>query len=134
MFKDCNKILKENFDPFAIFVSETYPEFYREYGLLRVGGGRKKSAKNTDAEQGEISGTVLDSNTGLPIEGVTVTIPGYDLVTTTDEDGYYIFSDLLTGSYRIRCSCQGYQVPAEQTAEITLAITAVDVDFTLEAG
>lgn len=132
LFKDCNKILKENFDPFAIFVSETFPEFYREYSLLRVGGGRKKSSKNVDAEQGEISGIVLDSNTGLPVEGATVSIPEYDLVTVTDEDGYYIFSDLLTGSYRINCSCQRYQVPAEIAAEITLNITSVDADFNLE--
>ena len=133
LYKECNKILKENFDPFAIFVSENYPEFYREYSLLRAGAGRKKSAKNTDAEKSEISGTVTDSATGLAVEGATITLKGYDQATTTDEDGYYIFSDLLTGSYRINCSCQGYQVPFEQSAEIKLDTTTIDVDFSLEA-
>lgn len=133
LFKDCNKILKENFDPFAIFVSEIYPEFYREYSLLRVGGGRRKSNPAVDAEQGEISGTVFDSNTNLPLAGVTVSIPEHSLVTETDEDGFYLFSELVIGTYRLKCSFQGYQVPDDKTVEITADVTALDVDFSLEA-
>jgi len=133
LFKDCNKILKENFDPFAIFVSEIYPEFYREYSLLRVGGGRRKSYPAIDAEQGEISGTAFDSNTNLPLAGVTVSIPDHNLITETDEDGFYLFSELVTGTYRITCSFQGYQVPVEQTAALTADAGTVDVDFGLVA-
>jgi hypothetical protein len=133
LFKDCNKLLKENFDPFAIFVSEIYPEFFREYSLLRVGAGRRKSTNSSNAELGEISGTVTESNTGLPLQGVTVTIPGHDLVTLTDEDGYYLFEDLVTGTYRITCSLAGYQIPGEQKVEIKVDITSFDVDFSLEA-
>jgi len=119
LIKDCNKILKENFDPFALFVSETHPEFYREYSLLRMATGRKKPAKVSNDDQGEISGTIYDSISGLPLAGASVSIPGFDLVTVTDEDGYYLFDELFTGKYRLTCSRQGYQVPPEQTAEIT---------------
>jgi hypothetical protein len=133
LFKDCNKLLKENFDPFAIFISEIYPEFYREYTLLRNGISRKKVTKDSVVEFGEISGTISDSDTGLPIEGVNVTIPGHDLVTVTDEDGYYMFDGLVTDTYRVTCSCQGYQVPAEQKVEITVDSTSPDVDFILVA-
>jgi len=131
LIKDCNKILKEQFDPFANFVSEQYPDYFREYSLLRVGPSRKKTTNVSLAELGEISGTVYDSVTNLPLEGVTVTIPGFDLVTVTDEDGYYLFGDLLIGAYRLKCSFNGYQVPADQTAKITADITTVDVDFSL---
>ena len=131
LIKDCNKILKENFDPFALFVSEIHPEFYREYSLLRMAAGRKKPAKVGGDEQGEISGTIHDSATGLPLAGASVTIPGYDLVTVTDEDGYYIFEELFYGTYRVTCSKQGYQVPPEQTAEITASNTSIDIDFSL---
>ena len=133
LYKDCNKLLKDKFDPFALFVSELYPEFYREYSLLRISGGRKKTNKDSVAEQGEISGTISDNITGEPLEGVTVTIPGYDLVTVTDEDGFFVFSDLVTGTYKVTCSCQGYQVPAAQTTEITTNNLAASIDFGLDA-
>jgi hypothetical protein len=68
-----------------------------------------------------------------PLQGVTVTIPGHDLVTLTDEDGYYLFDDLVTGTYRITCSLTGYQIPGEQKAEITVDVTSLDVDYSLEA-
>ena len=133
LFKDCNKILKESFDPFSVFVSEIYPEFFREYSLLRVGGGRRKSAPTADAEYGEITGTITDSLTNLPLSGVTVSIPDYNLVAVTDEDGYYMFDDLVIAAYRISCSCPGYQVPDVQIAEITLDVLSVDIDFSLDA-
>jgi len=131
LFKDCNKLLKEHFDPFALFVSETHPEFFREYSLLRMTSGRKKTVKDAVEEQGEISGTIYDSVSGLPIAGVSVSIPGFNLVTVTDEDGYYLFDELFIGKYRLTCSKQGYQVPPEQTAEITADNTSIDIDFSL---
>jgi hypothetical protein len=131
LFKDCNKLLKEHFDPFALFVSETHPEFFREYSLLRMTSGRKKTVKDAVEEQGEISGTIYDSVSGLPIAGVSVSIPGFNLVTVTDGDGYYLFDELFIGKYRLTCSKQGYQVPPEQTAEITAHNTSIDIDFSL---
>jgi hypothetical protein len=131
LFKDCNKLLKEHFDPFALFVSEIHPEFFREYSLLRTTSGRKKTVKDAVEEQGEISGTIYDSVSGLPLAGVSVSIPGFELVTVTDEDGYYLFDELFSGKYRLTCSKQGYQVPPEKTAEITADNTSIDIDFSL---
>ena len=133
LFKECNKLLKEHLDPFALFVSESFPEFYRAYSLLRVKAGRRKPTAAQQAEPGEISGTVTDSITNEPISGANISIPEYDLVTETDEDGYYLFSDLLLGKYKIKCSITGYQVPDIQTVEITETTTTLDVDFSLEA-
>ncbi len=126
-------MLKEHFDPFALFVSETHPEFFREYSLLRTTSGRKKTVKGEVEEQGEISGTIYDSVSGLPLAGVSVSIPGFDLVTVTDEDGYYLFDELFTGKYRLTCSKQGYQVPPEQTVVISAEVNTPDVDFSLQA-
>jgi len=132
LFRDCNKLLKENFDPFALFVSESFPDYYREYSLLRIGGGRRKSSTADDATIGEISGTVTDTATNEPLSGVIITIPEVDLVTETDEDGYYLFSDLGMGKYKVKCSFNGYKVPAVQTVEITEKVTSLDVDFCLD--
>jgi hypothetical protein len=75
----------------------------------------------------------MNSNTSLPLKGVTVSIPDYELVTVTDEDGYFMFDELLIGSYRLTCSKQGYPVPAEQKVDITADATSLDVDFELVA-
>jgi hypothetical protein len=134
LFKECNKLLKEHLDPFALFVSEIFPEFYRAYSLLRVNGGRRKSSSAQQAEPGEISGTVIDSVTNEPISGVIISIPEYDLVTETDEDGYYLFSELLIGKYKLKCSKTGYQVPDIQNVELSATTPSLDVDFILEAA
>ena len=54
-----------------------------------------------------IAGTVVD-DTGAPIEGVTITLTGTDangntvsIETETDENGDYLFDDLIAGTYTV---------------------------------
>lgn len=51
-------------------------------------------------------GVVTDAATGLPINGVNVTING--LTTTTNANGEYAFEGLAPGSYVIEFSKAGY--------------------------
>jgi len=60
---------------------------------------------------GEIlSGRVVDAG-GLPISGVTVSIPGY--FDVTDANGVYAFAGLATGSYPVTAYMSGYQSASE---------------------
>lgn len=52
-------------------------------------------------------GVVTDADTGLPIEGVTVTINGF--VTTTNAAGEYAFEGLAPGGYTVTFWKDGYE-------------------------
>ncbi|MBA7629995.1 hypothetical protein ES703_37503 [subsurface metagenome] len=52
-------------------------------------------------------GVVTDTETGLPIAGVKVTIDG--LTTYTNADGSYGFTGLTPGSYTITFEKEGYE-------------------------
>lgn len=102
---------------------------------------------------GQISGSVIDSSSDAPIDGVRVTLTSEDSQilqsTTTDAQGDYIFSALPPGSYTVEfaapygspyLSPQYYNAQSTaQTADvIALAagqtITGVDASFTQGAS
>ncbi|MFO7991403.1 MAG: NosD domain-containing protein [Thermoplasmata archaeon] len=56
---------------------------------------------------GTVEGQVTDEN-GDPIEGATVTIPGTDISTTTDEDGYYTLEDVPVGEHTVKITHPDY--------------------------
>jgi len=62
-----------------------------------------------------VTGKVTDANTGLPIEGATVSINNY--ATTTDADGNYTLS-VPAGTYTLTCAKTGYETYSET---VTLA-------------
>lgn len=128
LFADCNKILSKNLDPFAVFVATSYPEFYREYTLLRR-SPKRGSVKKTDSFSGEISGMVYNSATSEGLEGATVTLPDYNLVTETDEDGYYEFDELAAATYKVKVSMEGYEVPS--VAQVTVTDTAPSAEVNI---
>ena len=55
----------------------------------------------------DLSGVVTDSNTGIPLSGVLVTING--LAATTGVLGEYLLVGLTPGSYVIQFSKEGYE-------------------------
>jgi hypothetical protein len=60
-----------------------------------------------------ISGVVADAYDHHSLDGAVITLTGGDqvLADSTDQDGYYAFSDGLTpGEYRLRCRKAGYVV------------------------
>ena len=66
---------------------------------------------------GRVSGTVLDANDGLPIEGVAVTAAPGTRATETDESGAYSLR-LLPGSYILSYAAPGY-VTVQEPVTIT---------------
>ena len=77
-----------------------------------------------------ISGTVIDLDTGDPIQQATVTLSptGYD--TYTGNDGYFEFIDLDARQYIVTVQKTGY-VTNRKTVT-TIAGGVVDVNLTLQ--
>jgi hypothetical protein len=57
---------------------------------------------------GNITGTVVDSATGLPLAGVNVTIAETGAGVSTNDEGEYIFTSVRAGVYTIEYSHIGY--------------------------
>ena len=73
-----------------------------------------------------LSGQVLD-DTGTPLSGVLISSDG-GFTTTTGLDGSYLFPELLSGSYILTPTLDGYTfTPASRT--VSLPPDAVDQDF-----
>ena len=56
---------------------------------------------------GTLTGVVTDATTGLPINGVTVSLSG--VTTTTDSGGNYGFTNITPGTYTLTFTKSGYQ-------------------------
>jgi outer membrane receptor for ferrienterochelin and colicin len=59
----------------------------------------------------QLSGRILDEQSQLPIQGVTVLLEGTVLGVATDEGGYFTFRDVPTQTYNLIISHLGYQSP-----------------------
>jgi len=76
-----------------------------------------------------LSGTVTDSNSGLPIEGAVVAVAGHDsgfpgsYSATTDASGSYSIPDVVTGTYpkvgMVAAGYEGIQTPVTVSAPST---------------
>ena len=58
---------------------------------------------------GQLSGRILDQQTQLPIQGVTVLLEGTTMGVATNEEGYFSFRDVPTRTYNLVISHLGYQ-------------------------
>ncbi len=58
-----------------------------------------------------LKGQITDQQSGLPLPGATVILPGTEPLTgtTADEDGYYRIENLRIGRYNIKYSYMGYE-------------------------
>ena len=56
----------------------------------------------------EISGTVTEYGTGVPVIGAVVKIGGDYLWTTTDIDGNFLFNKVQKGEWQMEVTCLGY--------------------------
>jgi len=61
-------------------------------------------------ETGTIKGQVVGKDTGKPLVGVNVTIPGTYWGAATDEDGRYRITDIIPGTYELQLSFIGYKM------------------------
>ena len=75
--------------------------------------------------QGLISGSILNSVTGRPVSGASVTFNSATLSTSgtlqSDSAGYYFLPLLSTGTYSIRAIADGYQSQELQQLELPVA-------------
>jgi uncharacterized protein (TIGR02145 family) len=74
---------------------------------------------------GDITGTVTDATTSLPLEGATVILNQVNDTVITSNDGKFSFTSLTPGSYEISVSKQFY---ARKTNNVT--VKAADVSET----
>ena len=91
---------------------------------------------SASAQQGTISGQVVDAASLEGLSGVQVFVPDSDLGTLTDESGRYTISDVEPGTYQLRARLIGYrsatqqvQVEAGETATVNfqLSVSAVSL-------
>ena len=58
---------------------------------------------------GQLSGRILDRQSQLPLQGVTVLLENTTMGMATDEEGYFTFKDVPTRTYNLVISHLGYQ-------------------------
>lgn len=85
------------------------------------------------AQNGKISGSVVDRLTGEPLPGATVVIDGTSRGSATDADGSYVILDVAPGTYTLRTSFVGYGTQVVQNVAVSSGFTTI-VDFELAAG
>ena len=102
--------------------------------LLAVGS--LPGAASAQALYGSIVGEVTDPQ-GAVLTGVSITITntgtGLKLTTVTDDNGGYVFRNLLPGTYDMTLSAKGFK-EMHQAALTVPAGTPKRVDITLEIG
>ena len=81
---------------------------------------------------GEITGTVTDASTGLPLAGAFVTVVGANLTAGTAADGTFTFLCAPAGAQTLSTSLTGYgtrtdpvTVPSAGTVDIAIALNPV---------
>jgi hypothetical protein len=117
-------------DPFIEFNEKEFPDLFKDYMLVRGSRKRRKRIVINDPTTGEISGTVTDSVSGLPLANVTINLLEHEAAFSTDADGYYLIDEIEAGNYTVTCHTNGYEVPQAVSCEI-IAGEALVIDFSL---
>ncbi len=72
---------------------------------------------------GKIAGMVVDRETGEPIVGVNVFIPGTNLGASTNLNGEYYIIQVPPGIYTIKASMIGYATEVKKNVEVRVDLT-----------
>ena len=89
---------------------------------------------------GTVEGTVIDAETELPLEGVTVSVLGAGTEAETNESGFYRIETVLIGTYSVRASATGFNdattegvtVEHEQTATVNLSMLHPELELSTD--
>ncbi len=85
---------------------------------------------------GQISGIVTDAS-GAPLPSVTVGIVSdqttIERTAVTDDDGFYLITNLPPGGYRVRVEQQGFKVYTEDNIQLT-AGNRLSINPSLQVG
>ena len=84
------------------------------------------------AQTGRIAGIVTDSAHGFPVTGVTISIPGTNLGTTTADNGRYTLPAVPPGTHTLELRRLGY-APVRRTGIVVTADQTTTVDFSVAA-
>lgn len=84
------------------------------------------------AQQGRISGQVVDRETGRPLASVQLVVVGQGLAIQSDLDGRFRTPPLPSGKYSVRATLIGFR-PAQRDSIAVEADRTTDVSFTLTA-
>ncbi|PKN96035.1 MAG: hypothetical protein CVU43_22780, partial [Chloroflexi bacterium HGW-Chloroflexi-5] len=129
LLKACNQLIVNQVDHFVIMNGPAFPEMKLAYMSVRKPRRSRKSDPEIEAN-GDISGTVTNSITGVSIGNASITLLQHASVNETDIDGYYLFEELEEGTYTVGCFAHGYQVP--EAVEVTIQNNeSLVVDFNL---
>ena len=130
LITECIHILRDELDPFVAHCKDTFPDFYKAFITLRARKRRGKKKSTDEPALCDISGTVTDSITKLPVVNATILLTGDETVYTTDEDGYYLIDDVIDGARIVNCYAPGYE--SQQPVQDTIgAGESVIIDFSL---
>jgi hypothetical protein len=120
-------------------LSSDYPEFHLAFTLTEESPSLTQDVALIEwpSGTGVVTGVVTDRATGEPIAGAQVQgfrmdAPGRNPATTTDANGLYVLTGLLTSTYWVQATAPGHFGGGAQTA-VTDGATA-NVDFSLLAA
>jgi len=91
------------------------PVFARQFLVLAILGPLPQALGAQSS--GSIAGTTIDSQTGMPIVGASVTIPTLSRSVTSDDAGHFLHSTLDAGSYVVQVHAVGY-IPSAKAFDI----------------
>ena len=78
--------------------------------------------------QYNITGKVNDAISGEKLQGATLSLEKFNLKTTSDQHGKYIFNNLAAGNYLVKASYVGYH---DTIVEIKISSSSVNFNFQL---
>ena len=85
--------------------------------------------------QNNISGTIKEANTSIPIPFTNIYFPELEKGTLSDENGNFRIDNLPNGTYKIICSIIGYEsysksitLPTKEKLQISLNTSAIEME------
>lgn len=96
---------------------------------IENGNSVRRDLQLSREEFGAISGTVVDLETGEPIESAVVTLSPGGMNIYTGDDGHFEFLDLDVRQYTVTAQKMGY-IPNRKTV-ITIGGSVVDINMIL---
>lgn len=73
---------------------------------------------------GKISGTITDSETGMPLPGVNVMVVGTSMGAATNIDGYFVILNVPPGNYSLRATMIGYAPQEYKNVRVRIDLTS----------
>ena len=71
------------------------------------------------AQVGKLVGTVVDQETGKPLEGANIWVPDTKIGAASDVNGNFFLPGLSPGKYTFKVSVLGYKTAVLEDVEIT---------------